>query len=71
MHSLPDGAEFWAFIVTFIVGWGSGFMTAWAMFRDHDRRIGNSETLLAEMSKNIGKNTQDIAVLYTKLRVEA
>lgn len=53
----------WVPIVTFILGWGSGVITAYAFYKDLARRIVNVEGLTAHLMDLIGKNTQDIAVL--------
>lgn len=61
-------AEVWLPVLTFIVGWGSGVITAWAMYRDHDRRLQNVEKLVASLAELGQKDRQDIAVLYEKVR---
>jgi hypothetical protein len=63
-----NSASQWIPIATFLLGWGSGVITAWAMYRDHDRRLENVEKVVAHLAETAQKNTQDIAVLYQKLR---
>lgn len=60
----------WMPIATFLLGWGSGVITAWAMYRDHERRLDNVEKVVSLVADSGAKNTQDIAVLYQKLRDE-
>ena len=55
-------------IVTFVLGWGSGVITAWAMYRDHERRIANVENMLVANAEKCEKNTQDLAVLWQRVR---
>lgn len=65
-----NNAASWVPIATFILGWGSGIITAWAMYRDHDRRLENAEKVIAHHAEVIQKNTQDLAVLWDKFREE-
>lgn len=58
----------WLPIVTFLLGWGSGVITAWAMYRDHDRRLSNVEAVTATVATAGAKNTQDVAVLFQQIR---
>jgi hypothetical protein len=63
-----SSASQWMPIATFLLGWGSGVITAWAMYRDHDRRLDNVEKIVAHLAETTQKTTQDVAVVYQKLR---
>lgn len=65
-----NNASAWIPIATFLLGWGSGVITAWAMYRDHDRRLDNVEKVVANLAESSAKTTQDVAVLYQQFRDE-
>lgn len=65
---MPNTISAWMPIATFLLGWGSGVITAWAMYRDHDRRLDNVEKVVANLAEASAKTTQDVAVLYQQFR---
>lgn len=55
-------------VITFLLGWGSGVVTAWAMYRDHDRRLANAEDIMANLFTVTNQTTKDVAVLFQMVR---
>ncbi len=54
-------------IMTFILGWGSGVITAWNMYRDHTRRLDTLEGLIKTTAEHVESNTRAIAVLESQM----
>ena len=54
-------AVVWIPIISFIVGWGTGVVTTFVIFKDHDRRI-------SEIEGNQYKQEQQISSLEARQR---
>lgn len=61
-------------IVTFLLGFGSGVLTAYALYRDHERRIISNTTDIIEIRKVLNmveiRQQNVILVLKDKLKIE-